>query len=150
LFIMGNSHGIEVNCHVDDGFDLRGAHTSLASATDWRCWHGTSLGRKMSRWGERSRRWKRAATASQHTGCYRQPGTDKLNTLPVVESVVVADSWADALATIHLQRPQNYNQQTTTESIIDTYKIEWNKEGMQHTRDARKHYHNNEQDVVSI
>jgi hypothetical protein len=31
---MGDSRGIEVNRHADDGFDLRGAHTSLASATD--------------------------------------------------------------------------------------------------------------------
>jgi hypothetical protein len=26
LFIMGNSRGIEVNRHADDGFDLHGAH----------------------------------------------------------------------------------------------------------------------------
>jgi hypothetical protein len=77
--------------------------------------------------------------ARQHTGRYRQSGTDKLNTMLAVESVVVADSWADALATIHLQRPWNKNQQLTRESVIDNCKIEWNKEGMQHTRDARKH-----------
>jgi hypothetical protein len=110
----------------------RSPYASFASATDWRCWHGTSLSRKISRWGER-RWWRRAATARQHTGRYRQPGTDKLNTMSAVESAVVADSWADALVTIHLHCPRNDNQQTTRESIMDNCKIELNKEGMQHT-----------------
>jgi hypothetical protein len=68
---------------------------------------------------------KESGYPTRHTGRYRQPGTNKLNTMSAVEPVVVADSWANALATIHLQCPRTDNQQTTRESIIDNCKIEW-------------------------
>ena len=69
-----------------------GAHTFLALSTDWRCWHDTSLNRKRSRWEE-----KRLQERLSH----------KWNRYYVSSIVVVADSWANLLATIHLLRPQN-------------------------------------------